>query len=147
MLKITFEGNAKSVMFEMRALVNALSTNGKEVKEVFTPVSESAVEAAPQIVEAVKPEEPKNWTTQDVQPEEPKAEAATAPAAPVAPVAPVKTYTLPEIQKALQPLMDEGRTAELVGLLQKFGVADLTKLPADQYPDFINDLRVLGVRL
>lgn len=134
MLKITFEGNAKSVMFEMKALVNALSTNGKEVKEVFTPVSESAVEAAPQIVEAVKPEEP-------------KAEAATAPAAPVAPVAPVKTYTLPEIQKALQPLMDEGRTAELVGLLQKFGVADLTKLPADQYPDFINDLRALGVRL
>lgn len=147
MLKITFEGNAKSVMLEMKALVNALSTNGKEVKEVFTPVSESAVEAAPQIVEAVKPEEPKNWTTQDVQPEEPKAEAATAPAAPVAPVAPVKTYTLPEIQKALQPLMDEGRTAELVGLLQKFGVADLTKLPADQYPDFINDLRALGVRL
>ena len=147
MLKITFEGNAKSVMFEMKALVNALSTNGNEVKKVFTPVSESAVEAAPQIVEAVKPEEPKNWTTQDVQPEEPKAEAATAPAAPVAPVAPVKTYTLPEIQKALQPLMDEGRTAELVGLLQKFGVADLTKLPADQYPDFINDLRVLGVRL
>ena len=134
MLKITFEGNAKSVMFEMKALVNALSTNGKEVKEVFTPVSESAVEAAPQIVEAVKPEEP-------------KAEAATAPAAPVAPVAPVKTYTLPEIQKALQPRMDEGRTAELVGLLQKFGVADLTKLPADQYPDFINDLRALGVRL
>ena len=135
MLKITFEGNAKSVMFEMKALVNALSTNGKEVKEVFTPVSESAVEA------------PKNWTTQDIQPEEPKAEAATAPAAPVAPVAPVKTYTLPEIQKALQPLMDEGRTAELVGLLQKFGVADLTKLPTDQYPDFINDLRALGVRL
>ena len=147
MLKITFEGNAKSVMFEMKALVNALSANGKEVKEVFTPVSESDVEAAPQIVEAVKSEEPKNWTTQDVQPEEPKAEAATAPAAPVAPVAPVKTYTLPEIQKALQPLMDEGRTAELVGLLQKFGVADLTKLPADQYPDFINDLRALGVRL
>lgn len=133
MLKITFEGNAKSVMFEMKALVNALSTNGKEVKEVFTPVSESAVEAAPQIVEAVKPEEP---TTE-----------AIAPAAPVAPTAPVKTYTLPEIQKALQPLMDEGRTAELVGLLQKFGVADLTKLPADQYPDFINDLRALGVRL
>ena len=26
MLKITFEGNAKSVMFEMKALVNALST-------------------------------------------------------------------------------------------------------------------------
>ena len=147
MLKITFEGNAKSVMFEMKALVNALSTNGKEIKEVFTPASESAVEAAPQIVEAVKPEEPKNWTTQDVQPEEPKAKVATAPAAPVAPVAPVKTYTLPEIQKALQPLMDEGRTAELVGLLQKFGVADLTKLPADQYPDFINDLRALGVRL
>lgn len=135
MLKITFEGNAKSVMFEMKALVNALSTNGKESKEVFTPVPESTVEM------------PKNWTTQDVQPEEPKAEAATAPAAPVAPVAPVKTYTLPEIQKALQPLMDEGRTAELVGLLQKFGVADLTKLPADQYPDFINDLRALGVRL
>ena len=77
----------------------------------------------------------------------PTTEAVAPPTAPVAPVAPVKTYALPEIQKALQPLMDEGRTAELVGLLQKFGVADLTKLPTEQYPDFINDLRALGVRL
>lgn len=141
MIRITFEGTIQDVMKEMKDFVDNRA-------------------------EGVVVEVPKNWTTQGVDPDEPKVEAAAAPAAPVTPVAPVapvmptketvapaaptapvKTYTLPEIQKALQPLMDEGRTAELVGLLQKFGVADLTKLPTDQYPDFIKDLRALGVRL
>lgn len=134
MLKITFEGNAKSVMFEMKALVNALSTNGKEV---FTPVSESAVEAAPQIVEAVKPEEPKNWTTQDVQPEEPMA---------AVPIAAVKEYKLEELQVAMQPFINT-KLAELQALLAKYKVASLVDLPKDQYGVFASDLRALGAQI
>ena len=137
MLKITFEGNAKSVMFEMKALVNALSTNGNEVKKVFTPVSESAVEAAPQIVEAVKPEEPKNWTTQDVQPEEPMA---------AVPIAAVKEYKLEELQVAMQPFINT-KLAELQALLAKYKVVSLVDLPKDQYGVFAADLRALGAQI
>lgn len=139
MLKITFEGNAKSVMFEMKALVNALSTNGKEV---FTPVPESAVEM------------PKNWTTQDVQPEEPKqeeaksAEEATPMEDPMAavPIAAVKEYKLEELQVAMQPFINT-KLAELQALLAKYKVVSLVDLPKDQYGVFASDLRALGAQI
>lgn len=142
MLKITFEGNAKSVMFEMKALVNALSTNGKEAKEVFTPVPESAVEM------------PKNWTTQDVQPEEPKQEEAKPaeeaipmedPMAAV-PIAAVKEYKLEELQVAMQPFINT-KLAELQALLAKYKVVSLVDLPKDQYGVFAADLRALGAQI
>lgn len=136
MLKITFEGNAKSVMFEMKALVNALSTNGKEVKEVFTPVSEPAVEV------------PKNWTTQDVQPEEPKKEEAIPMEDPMAavPIAAVKEYKLEELQVAMQPFINT-KLAELQALLAKYKVVSLVDLPKDQYGVFAADLRALGAQI
>lgn len=134
MIKITFEGTADEVLKEIQTF-NTTITGGEKAQSVTKTKKEEAPKSEPK-AEVVAPVTPVTPTTE-----------AIAPAAPVAPTAPVKTYTLPEIQKALQPLMDEGRTAELVGLLQKFGVTDLTKLPADQYPDFINDLRALGVRL
>lgn len=136
MLKITFEGNAKSVMFEMKALVNALSTNGKESKEVFTPVPESTVEM------------PKNWTTQDVQPEEPKQEEAIPMEEPMAavPIAAVKEYKLEELQVAMQPFINT-KLAELQALLAKYKVASLVDLPKDQYGVFAADLRALGAQI
>lgn len=63
------------------------------------------------------------------------------------PVAPVKEYTLEEIQVALQPLMDAGRTNELVGLMQKYKVASLPELPKDQFPNLVVDLRNMGARI
>lgn len=136
MLKITFEGNAKSVMFEMKALVNALSTNGKEAKEVFTPVSESAVEM------------PKNWTTQDIQPEDPEKEETIPTEDPMAavPIAAVKEYKLEELQVAMQPFINT-KLAELQALLAKYKVASLVDLPKDQYGVFAADLRALGAQI
>lgn len=135
MLKITFEGNAKSVMFEMKALVNALSTNGKEVKEVFTPVSELAVEAAPQIVEAVKPEEPEK--EEAIPTEDPMV---------AVPIAAVKEYKLEELQVAMQPFINT-KLAELQALLAKYKVVSLVDLPKDQYGVFAADLRALGAQI
>ena len=66
---------------------------------------------------------------------------------PVVPVAPVKEYTLEEIQVALQPLMDAGRTNEIVGLMQKYKVASLPELPKDQFPNLVVDLRNMGARI
>lgn len=134
MIKITFEGTTDEVLKDIQTF-NTTITDGEKAQSVTKTKKEEAV-APPAPVAPVAS-----------APVTPITEAVAPSTAPVTPVAPVKTYTLPEIQKALQPLMDEGRTAELVGLLQKFGVADLTKLPTEQYPDFINDLRALGVRL
>lgn len=133
MLKITFEGNAKSVMFEMKALVNALSTNGKEVS---TPVPESTIEA------------PKNWTTQDTRPEEPEKEEAIPAEDPMAavPIAAVKEYKLEELQVAMQPFINT-KLAELQALLAKYKVASLVDLPKDQYGVFAADLRALGAQI
>lgn len=69
------------------------------------------------------------------------------PATPAVPVAPVKEYTLEEIQVALQPLMDTGRTNEIVGLMQKYKVASLPELPKDQFPNLVVDLRNMGARI
>ena len=72
---------------------------------------------------------------------------APAPPTPAVPVAPVKEYTLEEIQVALIPIMDAGRTNEIVGLMQKYGVSDLTKVPKDSYPQLIQDIRNMGARI
>ena len=69
------------------------------------------------------------------------------PPTPAVPVAPVKEYTLEEIQVALQPLMDAGRTNEIVGLMQKYKVASLPELPKDQFPNLVVDLRNMGARI
>lgn len=70
-----------------------------------------------------------------------------APPTPAVPVAPVKEYTLEEIQVALQPLMDAGRTNEIVGLMKKYKVASLPELPKDQFPNLVVDLRNMGARI
>lgn len=74
-------------------------------------------------------------------------EPTQAPPTPAVPVAPVKEYTLEEIQVALQPLMDAGRTNEIVGLMQKYKVASLPELPKDQFPNLVVDLRNMGARI
>lgn len=74
-------------------------------------------------------------------------EPSQAPPTPAVPVAPVKEYTLEEIQVALQPLMDAGRTNEIVGLMQKYKVASLPELPKDQFPSLVVDLRNMGARI
>ena len=74
-------------------------------------------------------------------------QAPPAPPAPAVPVAPVKEYTLEEIQVALQPLMDAGRTNEIVGLMQKYKVASLPELPKDQFPNLVVDLHNMGARI
>lgn len=85
------------------------------------------------------------------------APAAPAPAAqPPAPAPPAaavplaqtpQQYTLAELQKAVMPLLDAGRMAELQQVLAKYGAQDLTKVPADQYGALAADFRALGARL
>ncbi|MBE6725035.1 MAG: hypothetical protein E7576_07555 [Ruminococcaceae bacterium] len=75
----------------------------------------------------------------------PKTEATPEPVAPApvtetAPEKPSVTYTLDELGRAAAPLVDNGRTAELIALLETFGVKTLIDLKASDYPAFVAGL-------
>lgn len=80
-----------------------------------------------------------------IVPATPAAPPAPAPAVPLA-TAP-QQYTLAELQKAVMPLFDAGKMAELQQVLAKYGAQDLTRVPAEQYGALAADFRALGARL
>lgn len=73
------------------------------------------------------------------------AEATPKPVAPApvkepTPEKPSVTYTLDELGRAAAPLVDNGKTAELIALLETFGVKTLVDLKATDYPAFVAGL-------
>ena len=77
----------------------------------------------------------------------PTAPTLAAPAAAVPLATAPQQYTLAELQRAVMPLFDAGRMAELQQVLAKYGAQDLTKVPAEQYGALAADFRALGARL
>ena len=148
MIRITFEAkNYVSLCEELKLFLSY--SNIPTTKEPPTaPVVPATVQAPPVAPVAqptpaapVVPTSVSVPTTPEPQP------APPTPPPPAVPVAPVKEYTLEEIQVALQPLMDAGRTNEIVGLMQKYKVASLPELPKDQFPNLVVDLRNMGARI
>lgn len=145
MIRITFEAkNYVSLCEELKLFLSY--SNIPTTKEPPTaPVVPATVQAPPVVPVAQQtPVAPVVPTSVSV-PTTP--EPTQAPPTPAVPVAPVKEYTLEEIQVALQPLMDAGRTNEIVGLMQKYKVASLPELPKDQFPNLVVDLRNMGARI
>lgn len=149
-LKITAE-TASELTSEIQELaqqvVGTHLCDCQDGKLVETPVVEAKPkeEKPKKSKKASKPAEDEVEATAETVPVAPATQPA--PVAPVVPVAPVKEYTLEEIQVALIPIMDAGRTNEIVGLMQKYGVSDLTKVPKDSYPQLIQDIRNMGARI
>lgn len=138
MIRITFEAkNYVSLCEELKLFLrySNIPTTEEPPTVQAPPV---APVAQPTTVAPVVPTSVSVPTT----PEPPQAQPT-----PAVPVAPVKEYTLEEIQVALQPLMDAGRTNEIVGLMQKYKVASLPELPKDQFPNLVVDLRNMGARI
>lgn len=77
---------------------------------------------------------------------QPVAMPSAAPVPSPVPTSPT-TYALDDLARAAGTLMDTGRQAELVGLLQQFGVASLPELPQAQYGAFATALRGLGAQI
>ena len=77
----------------------------------------------------------------------PTAPTLAAPAAAVPLATAPQQYTLAELQKAVMPLLDAGRMADLQQVLAKYGAQDLTRVPAEQYGALAADFRALGARL
>lgn len=145
MIRITFEAKNYVSLCEELKLFLSYSNIPTTEEPPTAPVVPATVQAPPVApVAQLTPVAPVVPTSVSVPttPEPPQ-----APPTPAVPVAPVKEYTLEEIQVALQPLMDAGRTNEIVGLMQKYKVASLPELPKDQFPNLVVDLRNMGARI
>lgn len=65
---------------------------------------------------------------------------------PVEPPQQAKTYTADELARAAAPLMDKPEGLQMLQeLLAYYGAVSLMDLPKDQYADFAEKLRNLGV--
>lgn len=145
MIRITFEAKNYVSLCEELKLFLSYSNIPTTEEPPTAPVVPATVQAPPvapiaqpTTVAPVVPTSVSVPTTPEPQ---------QAPPTPAVPVAPVKEYTLEEIQVALQPLMDAGRTNEIVGLMQKYKVASLPELPKEQFPNLVVDLRNMGARI
>lgn len=141
-------------------LADALRGNGIPVPTGSAPV---AVEATQPDVKADIPQTPVNPTTPAVVPEQTPvvntqpvnnntAPVNTAPSAPTAPV-PSETaavnYTIEQLSVAGAALCEQGKMAQLIALLGKYGVQAVTQLKPT--PDVLNafaaELKALGANL
>lgn len=145
MIRITFEAKNYVSLCEELKLFLSYSNIPTTEEPPTAPVVPATVQAPPVAPvaqpTAVAPVVPTSVSVPTTP------EPTQTPPTPAVPVAPVKEYTLEEIQVALQPLMDAGRTNEIVGLMQKYKVASLPELPKDQFPNLVVDLRNMGARI
>lgn len=146
MIRITFEAkNYESLCEELKLFLKYSNIPTTEESPTASVVPATAEPAPVAPVAQPAPVAPPVVPTSVSVPTTPGPQQV--PVTPAVPVAPVKEYTLEEIQVALQPLMDAGRTNEIVGLMQKYKVASLPELPKDQFPNLVVDLRNMGARI
>lgn len=145
MIRITFEAKNYVSLCEELKLFLSYSNLPTTEEPPTAPVVPATVQAPPVAPVTQPPTVAPVVPTSVSVPTTP--EPQQVPPTPAVPVAPVKEYTLEEIQVALQPLMDAGRTNEIVGLMQKYKVASLPELPKDQFPNLVVDLRNMGARI
>lgn len=125
-LKVTFD--------ETPALLNCLTALTDSLQRICAITTEPV----PRLVQTPKPTAPVIN-----QP----APAAPVTAQPAVPAAPAHVYTLPELQAACAPLMDQGKLNELQQVVASFGVTNLLDIPEARYGELATKLRELGARL
>jgi hypothetical protein len=96
------------------------------VQQAVTPVQQAVVQTPQEV-----PFAPVQQATQSVTPVQTE----------------VHNYTLDELSKAAVQLMDAGKQAELVSLINTFGVMSMPELPKERYGEFAVALRELGAQL
>lgn len=82
-----------------------------------------------------------------VTPPVPAAPVAPEQAAPTAPAPVAPTVTLDKIKAAGAGLAAQGKTAQLMELITKYGVKSILDLKPTQFDAMANDLRALGASL
>lgn len=127
--------NLKITLEETPALINCLAAFSESLQRVNAIINEPAPVAQP-VAPAQAPVQ-----APVVQP------APAAPAQTAVPAAHARVYTLPELQAACAPLMDQGKLNELQQVVASFGVSSLLDIPAARYGELATKLRELGARL
>ena len=164
-IEVKLDKNTLKVVEGLVEAVRGMAVQAKDVEPVelvVTPKNTPQEEVIPVPVPPVPPvQEPTPAPTPQVAPA-PTPQVAPAPTPQVAPtpvpvaepvpqVAPAPTqtikYTVQQLAVAAMQLKDQGRIADLQGLLVQFGVASMVELKDDQLDVFAQALRGLGVTL
>lgn len=130
----------------LEALIKTLFETS-QVSAQGTPVQQAPVSVAPVQTAAPAPAYPAT-PVQSAQVAAVPVQAPVAPA-PMQQTVPTaaQAYTFDQLAVAAGSLVDAGRQAEIVGLLNQFGVQALTSLPPEQYGIFATQLRAMGARI
>ena len=146
-LKIKIEAD-DSVVAAINNLAEVLGKLGAE--KTNTPAADAGVSKAPAPViplHTTATEAASASAAANIAPAVPVTPpTAQAPAAPAIPTA-APQYTLEMISAAGSALIDAGKMEQLLTLLGKYGVDNLTALKPDQYGAMATDLRALGARI
>lgn len=146
-MKIKVELTAVEVTEAVNNLANAIAKIGAPVvTPVATksePVHTPQIQEQPVMTNPVASPVQQPTAPQDTQPVVNDTPVAT-PAQPTAPQAPI---TVEMLSRAGAPLVDQGKMAQLMGLLNKYGVQAITQLKPDMYEAFAGDLRSLGAQI
>lgn len=127
--------NLKITLEETPALLNCFAAFSESLQRVNAIINEPVPIAQPASAAPAPVQAPA------VQP------APAAPAQPAIPAAPARAYSLPELQAACAPLMDQGKLSELQQVVASFGVTSLLDIPEARYGELATKLRELGARL
>lgn len=91
--------------------------------------------------------EQQNTTGAVPTPSAPVQASAQSVQAPAAVPTSEPTYTRDDLSKAAMQLMDKGMQAQLMQLIQSFGVASLMELSPEHYGNFATGLRGMGAQI
>lgn len=138
--------SAGEVLAELRTLVNRVVQDGEN--KAAAPAHQAAAPAAwPTPTPAAAP-----VTAPSPAPVTSAGQNYASPGnrpVPSAPVASAPTITLEQVSKAGADLItaDSSRLPALNGLLQRYGIASVQELPAEQIGAFATELRGMGAKI
>lgn len=138
--------SAGEVLAELRTLVNRVVQDGEN--KAAAPAHQAAAPAAwPTPTPAAAP-----VMAQSPAPATSAGQNYASPGnrpVPSAPVASTPTITLEQVSKAGADLItaDSSRLPALNGLLQRYGIASVQELPAEQIGAFATELRGMGAKI
>lgn len=156
MLEIHINISASDLVEAARLLSQTRTGQMPATLTTNTPVPNPPVQAAPvtQVAPATMQVTHVPTTSAPVTPPQtpvaqpmPTVNVPTAPVAQPTPTANVPSYTMDELAKAGAVLAQQGKMAELQGLLAKYAIGTIMELDKGLYGAFATDLRGLGAKI
>lgn len=151
----------RNAMCEIKIMIEGLNELAEAVKALALAVGSGTVKAGKQQVPvqaapaagmqtAPVPVATPQQTYGQVVQQAPPAMAmpqAVVPVTPVPTTAVAQEYTLEQLQVAAAGLSSMGKMAQIMGILQQFGIQAMTELPKERYGEFATALREAGAQI